>query len=313
MPENVDVSTAEVHVAYDGAAVREGYMDVRDLGPALLGIGALCSQANAVLNGNRATVTVAVRSDFKTGSFKINFEVIQTVLEAVKGLLLKDPVATAKDIAELVGLTGIPAGLLWLIRRIGARKVESVTPQQDQVTIKIEGDNNTVIVARDVYRLFENPTMRNAAREVLRPLEEPGIDEFQVLREDAVVDRITKEELPIFQAELPPEAEEVLTDYTIPSAAYRIIKPSLERGLTWKLSDGQSKIDAYLRDEEFWNRMESDENYRFGVGDVVIVQIGVKSYRSEKGAFRTEYNIEKVLDFKHRSRQMMLGEDVDRS
>ncbi|MGH7490381.1 MAG: hypothetical protein ACREMY_32940, partial [bacterium] len=154
------------------------------------------------------------------------------------------------------------------------------------------------------------PVIRNAAREVLRPLDEEGIDEFQVRENAVVVDRITKEELPEFElADVPTEAEEMLSDYTIPAAAFRIVKPSFEHALTWKLSDGSSKLDAYLKDEEFWEAMERGE-HRFAIGDVIIVTMKVKSFRSERGTFRTEYTIEKVVEFRHRQKQSSLFNDA---
>lgn len=313
MEENEDMSSAHLEIAYDGPALREGYMDVSDLAPALLALSALCTQANNILNGDRATVEVAVLSDFKTGSFGIDLQVLQTIAATVKTLLMADPVKTAKEIGELLGLagTGIVAtggGLLWLIRRIKGRKIAAVEKKDGgaKVEIHIEGDNN-LIISGDLFRLFESPVIRNAAREVLRPLEQPGIEEFQVRENNAVVDRITRPELPEFTIEISPEAEEVLTDYRIPEAAYRIVKPSFEHGLTWKLSDGTSKIDAYLKDEDFWREMENGLR-SFAIGDVIIVAMKVKSFRSERGTFRTEYTIDKVIDFRHRPKQLTLGE-----
>lgn len=318
MAENDSMSTAHLEIAYDGPALREGYMDVRDLAPALLALSALCTQANNILNGERATVEVAVLSDFKTGSFAIDLQVLQTIAETVKRLLMADPVKTAKEIGDLLGLAGTAVtatggGLLWLIRRIKGRKITAVekTEGGSKIELHIEGDSNNISINGDLYRLFENPAIRNAAREVLRPLEQPGIEEFQIREDNAVVDRITKPELPEFTVEISPEVEEVLTDYSIPQAAYRIVKPSFEHGLTWKLSDGTSKIDAYLKDETFWQEMENGLR-SFAIGDVIIVAMKVKSFRSERGALRTEYIIERVVDFRHRHeqpKQLTLGED----
>ncbi|HEV7489015.1 MAG TPA: hypothetical protein VGQ65_25370 [Thermoanaerobaculia bacterium] len=315
MAENDSMSTTHLEIAYDGPALREGYMDVNDLAPALLALSALCTQANNILNGDRATVEVVVLSDFKTGSFGIDLQVLQTIAETVKTLLMADPVKTAKDIGELLGLavTGIGAtggGLLWLIRKIKGRKITAVEKKDGgaKIELRIDGDNNNIVIGGDLYRLFESPVIRNAAREVLRPLEQPGIDEFQIREDNAVVDRVTKPELPEFTVETSVEPEEVLTDYMIPEAAYRIVKPSFEHGLTWKLSDGASKIDAYLKDETFWQEMENGLR-SFAIGDVMIVAMKVKSFRSERGTLRTEYIIDKVLDFRHRPKQLNLGEN----
>ena len=72
------VSRAELHVVYDGDAVRSGSMDVKELAPALLSIGALCEEANRTLNGDRAQITVNVRAGFERGSFEVTLEILQT-------------------------------------------------------------------------------------------------------------------------------------------------------------------------------------------------------------------------------------------
>jgi hypothetical protein len=53
-------------VVYDGPALAEHAMDVRDLAPALLAIAETLEEANTVLNGNRAQVRVQVHASFKT-------------------------------------------------------------------------------------------------------------------------------------------------------------------------------------------------------------------------------------------------------
>ena len=95
------MSDATIQLAYDGDALRNGSMDVRDLAPALLAAGELCEKANDVLNDGRAKVSVRVRSDFKTGSFELSLDVVQTLIEATKTIFThKDQVTTAKELLD---------------------------------------------------------------------------------------------------------------------------------------------------------------------------------------------------------------------
>lgn len=47
----LDMSRATLTIAYDGQALRDNAMDVRDLAPAMLGLGQLFDAANSALNG----------------------------------------------------------------------------------------------------------------------------------------------------------------------------------------------------------------------------------------------------------------------
>ena len=65
---------AKFQVTYGGAVLAKHAMDVRDLAPALLSLGALIREANNEINGGRSKVNLLVHSDFKHGCFNINFE-----------------------------------------------------------------------------------------------------------------------------------------------------------------------------------------------------------------------------------------------
>jgi hypothetical protein len=74
-----EANEVSAQIAYDGEALRAGSMDVRELAPALLAIGDLLQQANRVLNDDKASLAVKVRSDFTRGSFELSFEMIQAL------------------------------------------------------------------------------------------------------------------------------------------------------------------------------------------------------------------------------------------
>lgn len=71
------MSRATFTIAYDGPALRDHAMDVRDLAPAMMGLGQLFDAANTALNGDGTRVRVQVKAT-EPGCFQINFEVIQT-------------------------------------------------------------------------------------------------------------------------------------------------------------------------------------------------------------------------------------------
>ena len=61
------------HVVYDGRALDEHLMDVRDLSPAMLAISDLLTHTNKELNGDKLEIQLKVRANFKAGSFGIEF------------------------------------------------------------------------------------------------------------------------------------------------------------------------------------------------------------------------------------------------
>ena len=97
------MSEARIQIVYDGDALKDGEMDVRQLAPALLPIGDLLESANKALNDDSATVSVRVRSDFKQGSFEIDFVVVQSLAEQAKLWLTGGLVAvSAVEISTLL-------------------------------------------------------------------------------------------------------------------------------------------------------------------------------------------------------------------
>jgi hypothetical protein len=106
------VSSAQLSISYDGELLRAGLMDVQELAPALLASGTLIQKANALLNGQTTSVSLKVRSDFRKGSFLINFVIDQSLLEQAKNFLIAHPsLKDAKDILDILFFyAGLPIG-----------------------------------------------------------------------------------------------------------------------------------------------------------------------------------------------------------
>jgi hypothetical protein len=161
-------------------------MDVEALGPALLAFGQLIRAANTELNQNRATMKVLVDSRFEHKCFLINFETLQTILETVKDFLNDEGVKHAADVLQKVGVTAgtTAAGLFGYLKWRNGRKVESAQEVKDSpaaVVVKVEGDDNTVVIGSDVFRLSKNPEVLEAVEGTLAPIaqKEANVIEFR--------------------------------------------------------------------------------------------------------------------------------------
>lgn len=303
---NTDVATVQADIAFDGPALQSGTMDVRDLAPALLALGELCQHANRVMNGDRATVTVNVRADFKRGSFHVRLDVVQSLVSQVQQLLVGDPITAAINLAGLIGLgRAAHIGLFKLIKMLKGEQPTGVTPISDGlVRIDITGDGAvTIEVPEAVVRLYQDIDVRRAAEGVVHPVDREGIDVFQVIDDGEVLESVSKVDLPSFSVAGASVEREI--GESVAEGVYSIVKLSFEERYKWLLSDGNATFSADIADDAFFEDVQQ-RRITFTSGDVLRVRLWKKSWQTDKG-LRTEYVVKQVLEHIPALRQIPLA------
>lgn len=281
------MSRAQIQAIYDGEAVQAGSMDVQELAPALLSIGDLYQGANKVLNGDRAKVSVHVRSGFQRGSFEISLEIIQDLMTQVKSLFIGDDIIAAHNLFKLVFGGG---SLFGLIRWLKGRKPGKTTTLESG-NVRIEIQNAHIEVRPEVAKLYQDSTVRKAALGVVKPLDKEGIDRFDVKEQEQVVESVTKDELPYFVMDA--EQEDSLIDEER-TAVFEIVKLSFDERYKWTFSDGSGNFNADVEDDEFFQKVQGRQ-ISFAKGDILKVRIHTQTLRTEKG-LKTTHKIVKVLE-----------------
>ena len=294
------MSKARFTVAYDGEALRDGSMDVRDLAPALLAIGQLFDAANTTLNGEQAKIAVNVQAT-NEGSFQIVLEVLQTWGQQAVALLSGDEVTAAIHLRDLLfmGAGGV-GGLFWAIKKLRGHKPDRVERVNDEYVRLVFGDDDIVVPMR-VLRLYQDLAVRAAAERVVEPLRRPGIEKFEAREngEPAVV--IEHDDVDAFDT---PEAdeEELLDD--VRRSAFSIVSLAFKDDNKWRLHDGNTQISATIADEDFLRRVNANE-IAFAKGDALICEVRVRQTQSAQG-LKTEYTVERVIEHKPAPRQLRL-------
>ncbi|MDI4089827.1 hypothetical protein QK428_10850 [Pseudomonas aeruginosa] len=299
-----DMSKASFNVLYDGPALAHSEMDVRELAPALLALGELLEEANAIINHGRAQLSVQVKATFKTGCFGIELDVVQSLLQAAQSLFAHESIATAKELLEWLGLIGSTAGgLLWLIKKIRGRKINQVV-LLDNGKVKIVLDNEAIEAEEKVLELYRQFRVRSALEGVLKPLESEGIDTFAVtdLKQTKRFIEVTKQERVYFKTP-EPEAEPLSDDEF--DVNLQIVSISFQDGNKWRFSDGASVFYADMLDESFAAQVAASAA-SFTKGDILKVRLRrIQSLSGE--SFKTDYSVLKVLEHRKAAAQLRMN------
>lgn len=294
------VSHAKLQVAYAGEAVDSGSMEVKELAPALLALGALIEEANNELYGKSACVSVRIRSDFRKGSFELYLEIAQTLAEQIGMLLAGSEQPTTEELLQMIGFWGVagPVGLFQLLKWLkGRQPTRKTVLENGNVRLEVDGEMQAIEVRNGVLKLYNSGSVRSRAREVLNPLEEPGIDEFQVKLRDKPVLAIGKEELGYY--DLPEVRETELLNTTQP-AWLQCISVVFEKDRKWQFSMGDgNRFHASIEDEEFLTNLEKGA-VAFSKGDRLLVDLHMRQWEDTKG-IHTEYKVLKVHKHRHGS------------
>ncbi|MDH5669340.1 MAG: hypothetical protein OEY86_15145 [Nitrospira sp.] len=288
-------------LAYEGSAVDQGTMDVYQLAPALIALGDLFKESNAILNKGKATVGIRVTEHIKRGSFELTFVIDQTLIDTT-GNLFSNTIRNPQDLAILLGVfteTGglsVSHGLIQFLKLLKGEK-----PSKDdkgRVTVNVTGDGNTVIINPDVTQLYESGKMRRAIDSVTAPVNTPGVDRICFSGVDnGEIQKIEKNERPYFMA--PAASEEPAT--TSPGIASNIaerdlelVSPVFKKSNKWRFTDGNATFHALMADQDFLAQVHSRVR-RFAEGDILRVSLQIDTTKTQEG-LKTQYTIIKVLD-----------------
>lgn len=279
---------SEFTVIYDGDALRDGTIDVRDLAPALLGLGDLVAQTNREVTGGQVAVALRVRSDFERGSFEITLEIQQLYDQFVQ--IFSGPDATAwAAFMEILGISGL-FGLFQLIKRANGRKPKTVVEisQTSKVRIEFEGER-PVEVDKRVWRLFDNSQARRAIQAVVQPVMRSGIDILKFRRGGRETISVNKSEAEAFIA---PETRQSETT-SRSEKMLRIVSPSFKEDNKWRVNDGISTFYVFLEDPAFLARVQ-DGTEAFRKGDILHAVVETRQWK-DGGELRAEHSIVQVL------------------
>jgi hypothetical protein len=262
------------HVVYDGPALTEHRMDVRDLAPALVAFADLFTAANKEINGDTAEVRVQVNASFKAGSFGIDLIASQHLLSQIKDMFAGNgatAIANGWTILQIVGFTGggLAGGLVGLLRVLKGRRPVKIEQKGDVATVWMT-QTETIEVERDVIRLYRNSVVRTSLEKVVSPLERAGITDFGVVVNGQVVLDVHDDEVTSFSAAASDVDAEVVSD-TITRKMLQIEYLAFKDGNKWRVHDGTATYHASIEDKEFLANIDAGE--RFGKGDVLVVEL----------------------------------------
>ncbi len=284
---------ARFHIVYDGPALQQSRMDVRDLAPALLAVGDLVDRANELLNGDRAKVSVQVNSSFKTGSFGIDMQLVQSLWQHAMDFGNSGAVTGMLNIAGLVGLgSATGAGLIGVVKWLRGRKITRVIELSDgKVTILV--DEARYQTEQAVLMLLRDYRMRQHLEQLIaKPLEKEGVDTFAIAEEDvkSIAVTVEKGERQFFYA---PTPEDEYLDSAEYETNVQLVNISFKDNNMWRLSDGASEFHARMADQEFNDRVATNRE-AFARDDILRVRMR-KTQKQVGGSLRTEYEVLKVL------------------
>lgn len=287
---------AQFSVVYDGPALADHTIDVRDLAPALLAIGELFDAANSALNGDAVAIKVNVRAH-EPGCFSIDLDVVQSIIQQGIALLAGDELAAAEKLRDWLLAAG--AGLMALIWRLRGRKPEKIERLENNM-LRITADGQTFDVPLQLLRLYQDIAVRAAVeRVVATPLESEGITSVAFVANGRTELRI--EENQVFAYLAPHIEDHVLVD-DVRRGAFSIISLAFKESNKWRLHDGQNQISATIADEDFMRRVDQNQ-VRFSKGDVLLCDVRVVQKQTSKG-LTTDHIVVKVIEHRPAPRQI---------
>ena len=287
-------------VAFDGPALMDHTMPVRDLAGALLSMSDAFQQAQHVLNPGASPATLSVRA-VEPGSFEVVMVLIEPggPLGEAMDFLLGRPVLAG---VTLAGIVRTVWGTVGAIKNLRGRKIKSTRETTPGMTELIASDGFTLTVPTEQVHLIRDVEFRHRVTEIMQPLHAEGVTVFRV-SDTQVGLEVTDNDLAAFAPPDLPAEEELGVDRR--EALLQAVGIEFD-GRKWRFTEGGgTAFSASIEDLRFRGQIERQE-ITFGKNDLLRVELRTRQYRDPAGKLKAEHAIERVLHHIDGGRQLPL-------
>ena len=169
-------SFSQFALSYEGTALADHSLSVRDLAPAVVAIGGLFDRANYLVNGDRSTIDLKITAT-RPGSFEI--ELAAQVVHLAATMFAGTVVTSALNLRQIVTLSitwlkylkGDHALLAGRSEEQFIERMETLDLKVGDIELRATSSPETLRLAlQAVYRVSEDRLIRKDLREVFAPV-----------------------------------------------------------------------------------------------------------------------------------------------
>lgn len=282
-----------LRLKYDGPALQNHTIDVRQLAPSLLALADLFDMTHARSGDVLGTAPALQVTATREGSFAVDlFLMVQEASGTLRDALAGDEATAAANGSALAAVAF--GAIKWTLNRLRfGREASAVETMAGRIHVTWP-DGTDLDVPYGARDLVESMDFNRTAGYIFEPLREDGIDEVELTRDSNPDDRVLvrREDLPAFNIT---EPDDDLISDNVRVVNLRLRAVPFKEGNKWKVNDGASTFWVEMNDLEFLQRVSTSEE-AFAQGDVLYVRLRDQQYRTADGGFRMENHIEKVME-----------------
>lgn len=290
------VAAQDFNLRFDGPAVADGRIPVRDLAPSLLALGDLFELAREVAEPDLPEIGLEVRS-FKKGSFD---NLLGLAIEGTVGILVADPASALTNLLTLV--THGKHGVLAVARALSGLRPTDRQPVEDKRDYSI-GKNNRgqqINAPNSVWNVYTDPRSFELFSGVLGPLRKPGLDELVVTNpEEPLV--VRKPEVQDMAME--PEAAEQIEGVEVGRSERKTVLSIVQAPLKhpadhkWKFNEGMDLADFWAKvTHRSWLNDLQNHVRHLDIGDRIKCRlVQIQKEHPTKG-LQLDFEVVEVLD-----------------
>ncbi len=276
----------EVH--YDGPALENNSIPVKDLAPSLLSLSEAFQTIQSLNNPDETPLSLNISATQK-GSFIADLLLVNgpDLLQKAMDILNSGP-STA--LINLTTYVGIFVEAVNAIKNIASRKIAEKKEKAGQVELKLD-DHTKLTMSKEAFKAYTSVEFRKEVHDVVKPLQSEGIDNIDFSHNQKVKVSVKAKEYKNFSV---PAVHEKQLDSQESTVYLQILNVAFEHG-KWKFSDGANQFFATIADEDFIEAVKKNKQ-RFGSTDTLKVKMKTVQSLDKTGKLKKEYTIVKVLE-----------------